>query len=128
MESSKRPTTFVNLGEERPATFDTLGDEIMIQIARYVPLGVSCMSQLNLDAKRLELSEFQALLSCMKFKSLEELKRHADVSLPRLFHNIHPVLACSTACALPLSVISTPHAITRGISHLFAHLPPGSGA
>ena len=65
-------------------TFDDLDDEIVIQIAQYVPLNMCCMSQLNLRAKRLHLSEFQALLSRIAITNLSQLEQYAGASLLHL--------------------------------------------
>ena len=65
-------------------TFDDLDDEIMIQIAQYVPLNMCFMSQLSLRAKRLHLSEFQALFSRIAITNLSQLEQYAGACLLHL--------------------------------------------
>ena len=94
----------------RVTTFDDLDDETMIHIARHVPLNVSGLSRLNLRARRLHLSEYQPLLSCIKLTNAAELKRYAETSLrpARPFHNIYPSIAFSTACRRAIWCLHAP--------------------
>ena len=108
---------------QKSATFDDLDDEILVQIALHVPLGVSCLSQLNLRAKRLHMSEYQPLLSCIQLASLPQVKRYADASLPRpclASWTLHSLLQQRVTCHL-----LSPRAHTfRCAIPLFLHVRP----
>ena len=79
---------------------------MMIKIARSVPLGCTNLSQLNLRAKRLQLSGYQLMLDSVMLDSgecedIKNIKRLVDTSLLQLINQMHMSLFCfAVVCAL----------------------------
>ena len=76
------------------ANFDGLDDDVLRVIAQFVPLDMSNLSQLNLRAKRVGLSELQPLFAWTELNDLPQLKLCVDTCMPHLIRKMQSRLLC----------------------------------
>ena len=73
----------VNGSLQQTTTFDHLEDDLMIQIARFVPLESTNLSQLNCRAKRLQLSDYQPMSYSKCLMNSIDAQRCVYAALPQ---------------------------------------------
>ena len=74
--------------------FDGLHEDLLRLIAQLVPLDVPNLNQLNISARRLELSEHQPLVAWTELSDLKHLKQCVDTSMPHLLRKMQTRLLC----------------------------------
>ena len=93
-------TIQVNGSLQQVTTFDDLDDEVMIQIARLVPLGCTNLSQLNHRAKELQLSDYQPMFDWIHLMKSTDIERWVDVFCYRLLARCTLAFCLAIVCAL----------------------------
>ena len=121
------PPIQVKGSPQQVTTFDDLDDEMMIQIARSVPLGCTNLSQLNHRAKRLQLSGYQLMLDWVKYENITHIERWVDAFLLHVIGKMHiSLLFCNSMCVVWEFLFSPANKVCCLIPFL-AHLLSCSG-
>ena len=112
---------------QQAITFDDLNDEVMIQIARVVPIGWISLSQLNHRANNLQLSSYQLMIDWVKSENITHIERLVDAFLLRVISKTHISLLFYNSMCLVWEFLFSPANKGCCLIPFLAHLLSCSG-